>query len=437
MTFQSAHNKDEIVSEQYDTESAAQFYKIVVGDGGSDIHYGIYDTPTDSVINASAKTVSFLLDQALDCGVKFGPGIQVLDSGAGNGGSAHKIAQSTGAHITCLNICKGQNEENIKRAKELGIHDQIDVHTGSFDKLSDGWSEKFDVIWSQDAFVHSRNKPDMLSEAFRCLKAGGYMVFTDIMASPMCFAEDLAFFKKLLHVENVYQPGEYEAELKVKGFQVLRTRDLTSHLKFNFRRMIERAQSERYRLNKCSDEFLRDYTDNLKKNVQILSEREAQQWFAIVAQKPLHASGSQNVIAPSMSSVRKGNRGFKIPQEKHLLKRYVTTKFQNIAVTDKSVFYHGSVSICRKLMNAIGIEEYEAVDVVNLRNGARWTTYVLPCEDEGGFTLNGGAARLGEKGDECVVMTFGLSETYVPAYVICCDPQKNNAIIDEFYYEQS
>jgi aspartate 1-decarboxylase len=99
------------------------------------------------------------------------------------------------------------------------------------------------------------------------------------------------------------------------------------------------------------------------------------------------------------------------------VRTFVAAKIHGIIVTDKSVVYHGSVTIDAALMAEADIHPYEQVDVVNLSNGARWTTYALP-GGEGVFTLNGGGARLGEVGDRCVVMTYRTEGVFSGARVV-------------------
>jgi aspartate 1-decarboxylase len=115
-----------------------------------------------------------------------------------------------------------------------------------------------------------------------------------------------------------------------------------------------------------------------------------------------------------------------------MLRTFVGAKIHGIRVTGKSVHYTGSVSISRALMEAASIVPYERVDVVNLNNGARWTTYALEA-GEGEFTLNGGGARLGEIGDPCVVMTYVTVDGRFPgANVVFCDAR--NRIDSRLHY---
>jgi aspartate 1-decarboxylase len=102
------------------------------------------------------------------------------------------------------------------------------------------------------------------------------------------------------------------------------------------------------------------------------------------------------------------------------LRSWVSGKIHGIRVTGASVEYHGSVTIDEALMMMAGIDIGEQVHVVNLNNGQRWVTYALP-GGSGVFTLNGGSARLGVEGDQCVIMTFALSEVPVGAPVLFLD----------------
>ena len=118
------------------------------------------------------------------------------------------------------------------------------------------------------------------------------------------------------------------------------------------------------------------------------------------------------------------------------MKTFVSAKIHGIRVTDKSVDYNGSVSIDAELMRQAGIDPYEQVDVIDLENGNRWTTYALPVERKTGenpaFTLNGGGARLGEVGDRCVVITYRQSERFEGTDVLFCE--SGNFVRDAMSY---
>lgn len=100
----------------------------------------------------------------------------------------------------------------------------------------------------------------------------------------------------------------------------------------------------------------------------------------------------------------------------HLLK----AKLHRIRVTGKSLDYEGSLKLDPVWMEAVGILPYEHVEVYNVTNGERWTTYVIPgIPGKGEVELNGAAARLGEVGDLLIVSAFawvdsGELDTFSP-----------------------
>lgn len=115
------------------------------------------------------------------------------------------------------------------------------------------------------------------------------------------------------------------------------------------------------------------------------------------------------------------------------MKEYIQSKIHNISVTAKSIDYHGSVTVCRHLLAESKIDCYQKVDVVNLSNGNRWTTYTVP-GPKGSFELNGGGARLGEVGDKCVVIAYQSAETFEGADVVFCNEQ--NEVIETMKYQK-
>jgi len=81
------------------------------------------------------------------------------------------------------------------------------------------------------------------------------------------------------------------------------------------------------------------------------------------------------------------------------------SKIHRARVTDANVNYEGSITIDRKLMEAADILPYEQVDVVDVNNGARFTTYAIVGE-QGEICVNGAAARLVVKGDVVIILSY-------------------------------
>ena len=85
----------------------------------------------------------------------------------------------------------------------------------------------------------------------------------------------------------------------------------------------------------------------------------------------------------------------------------MNSKIHRAVVTEADLNYIGSVTIDRDIMDAVGLLANEKVAIVNNNNGARLETYVI--EGERGsrvICLNGAAARLVQKGDVVIIMSY-------------------------------
>jgi len=81
------------------------------------------------------------------------------------------------------------------------------------------------------------------------------------------------------------------------------------------------------------------------------------------------------------------------------------SKIHRARVTRLSIDYEGSIAIDRKLMEEADILPYEQVHVLNINNGAHFTTYAIK-GGSGEICLNGPAARLAAKGDTIVILSY-------------------------------
>jgi aspartate 1-decarboxylase len=83
------------------------------------------------------------------------------------------------------------------------------------------------------------------------------------------------------------------------------------------------------------------------------------------------------------------------------------SKIHRATVTDCDLHYVGSITIDPELLEAADIKEFEQVAVVDIDNGARFETYTIPGEPgSGDMKLNGAAARLVQRGDTIIVISY-------------------------------
>ena len=109
-------------------------------------------------------------------------------------------------------------------------------------------------------------------------------------------------------------------------------------------------------------------------------------------------------------------------------------KLHRVRVTHAELHYEGSCAIDQTLMDAADIREYQQVDIYNITNGERFTTYAIPAErDSGIVSINGAAAHKASPGDLLIIATYAVySELELQKYhpeLIYVD--ENNRILDQ------
>ncbi len=84
-------------------------------------------------------------------------------------------------------------------------------------------------------------------------------------------------------------------------------------------------------------------------------------------------------------------------------------KLHRVRVTHAELHYEGSCAIDKELMDAADIREYQQVDIYNITNGERFTTYAIPAERNSGIvSINGAAARKASPGDILIIATYAV-----------------------------
>lgn len=272
---------------RYDADDSFEFYYNAVGGGGGAIHHGIYDREDMSTLEASANSTRRLMEFGRIHGIEVDENTVMLDSGAGNGHTAHQLIRETPiSKIVCLNYCTRQNEENEKLCKKLGVQDRIEVVGGSFDELPEDWVDKFDIVLSQEAWLYSPDKVAMLKQAHRSLKDGGYLLFTDFMSGRGADPKDVLVFSSRVKAKPLSSLEEYKVILKQAGFQFLGSEEHSDQFPTVYSRMIDTITGEnRKKMVKCSDDFLNGIEQNLRQTLDILKTRPAHSWEFVAAKK--------------------------------------------------------------------------------------------------------------------------------------------------------
>lgn len=110
------------------------------------------------------------------------------------------------------------------------------------------------------------------------------------------------------------------------------------------------------------------------------------------------------------------------------------SKLHRATVTEADLHYEGSCGIDEALMEAADMREFEKIELYNVNNGERFSTYIIKAaRGSGTISLNGAAARKAHVGDLLIICTYSPVEereadTWVPRIVLLGDGNKISAI---------
>ncbi len=247
-----------VARDYYNSCDADTFYCSIWG--GEDIHIGLYQSDDESICDASRRTVERMAELA-------GPwdkNTKVLDIGAGYGGAMRFLAKEYGCKAVALNLSEVENERDRKMNKEQGLDHRIDVVDGSFEELPfpDG---SFDVVWSQDAILHSGDREKVMREVVRVLKPGGRFVFTDPMRSDNCPPGVLQPILDRIHLNDLGSPSFYRKTGEKLGLTVVTDEDHSEQVANHYGRVLRETKACEAELSK---DVSKEYIANMKKGLR-------------------------------------------------------------------------------------------------------------------------------------------------------------------------
>lgn len=94
-------------------------------------------------------------------------------------------------------------------------------------------------------------------------------------------------------------------------------------------------------------------------------------------------------------------------------------KIHRATVTEADLHYEGSCGIDENLLDAANMREFEKIELYNINNGNRFSTYIIKAARGSGIiSLNGAAARKAHVGDHLIICTYGsVPENEVASHV--------------------
>ena len=247
----------EKAQEYYNSSPADEFYFNIWG--GEHIHVGIYHHKEEPIKDASPRIVNKMASQ-----LELTPSTEVLDLGSGYGGAARYLARTYGCKVTCLNLSSTQNTRNDIFNKEHGLDHLITVVEGNFEDICLP-DRSFDVVWSQDAIVHSSDRKRVLEEVWRVLRENGNFIFTDLMQTSDCPKGVLKPVLDRIHLDSLGSFGFYLETTRKLGMKRAEIIDLSEHLTTHYHRVLEETEK---RYDKMVTLCGKDYIDKMIKGLK-------------------------------------------------------------------------------------------------------------------------------------------------------------------------
>ena len=215
---------------------ADEIYRTIWGDN---LHLGVPCSRECPHPEAMQHTNEIMANAA-----PLGAGMRVLDLGCGYGSTARYLAGNFGCRVTGVNISEKELELARSRGREAGLDDLLRFEYGDFHRL--GYADaSYDVVWSQEAFLHAADKNAVLMECMRVLKAEGSLIFTDITVARDTPDEDRAKIYDRVKSPDIWDLDDYRGALSKLGFTIAREEDWSQYVARSYAWVRERLLEQR------------------------------------------------------------------------------------------------------------------------------------------------------------------------------------------------
>ncbi|MFC4350855.1 methyltransferase domain-containing protein [Fodinicurvata halophila] len=191
---------------------------------GENIHIGYFSSPDESLIDAMVRSNEQMADR-----VTLGPNDRVLDVGCGYGALARFLARRFSCEVLATNISDRELAHGRELTAKEGLDELVSFEWADFHDLQYE-DNSFDSYWSQEAFLHAVDKERVVEEAYRVLKPGGTLVFTDLLVRKGTPQEDREKIYDRVKSPDMWDTEDYMGALKKAGFSLAHHADWSENV---------------------------------------------------------------------------------------------------------------------------------------------------------------------------------------------------------------
>jgi sarcosine/dimethylglycine N-methyltransferase len=248
----------EITEDYYNSKDANYFYQNIWSPDYT--HVGSYKNEDVGIEEASIAMIKRMVRLI----PKIKKSTKFLDLGSGYGGTARFIAKTYECSITCVNISEIQNDINNKLNKEAELDEKITVVKANFEKLP-FQRDSFDLVWSQDAFLHSDQKELVFREVSRVINNEGRFIFTDFVKSEDCPQEVLQPILDRLQLKDLGTLKQYDRLARSVDLAKVYNKEMPDMMIIHYRKVLEKLHSEYKSITKkVSKKYIDDMMEGLQ-----------------------------------------------------------------------------------------------------------------------------------------------------------------------------
>jgi len=182
----------------------------------------LWEAVMSEQIHSGGPEATDALAKALD----LKSGMKVLDLCSALGAPARHIVKKYGVKVDGVDMTKTMIEKARERVKEAKLEDMIKFHDGNVMDLKFD-DNSFEIVWGQEAWCYVTDKKKLLEEAYRVLKPGGKMGFTDWIITGEITNEELDPLYDTMAFPYMETFTGYQELIKEVGFKLLDAQDQT------------------------------------------------------------------------------------------------------------------------------------------------------------------------------------------------------------------
>ncbi|MEA2782927.1 MAG: sarcosine/dimethylglycine N-methyltransferase [Rhodospirillaceae bacterium] len=206
---------------------------------GGHLHMGLFESPAEPLKVAQMRVNRYMAEAAA-----LHPGLCVLETACGVGGTARFLAQNYGVRVLATNIAETQLAEGRTLTEEADLSHLVEFRFADYHDLPVG-EASFDVWWCQEALLYSIDKRRVLEEALRVTRPGGRLILSDLLLDGSFIGAERQHFTTRMKAPDMWSIGQWDELLAGLPVEIIARHDWRQHTGPTFERVLDSLEQVR------------------------------------------------------------------------------------------------------------------------------------------------------------------------------------------------